>query len=196
MSKQTIAFYNHFSFLYPVIDAILKPQKILLFEEVNKLPKGKLLDVGVGNGRHLSQYKKHKVVGIDTSIAMLNIARKNRFEHIELIEMSGEALSFEDQLFDYVVLSHVIAVVDDANQLLQEVSRVLKPQGQLFILNHFTPDNWLQHIDSSFELIAKALHFKSVFRLGDLSAIKSFKLKKEVSIGMACYFKLFIYQKR
>jgi phosphatidylethanolamine/phosphatidyl-N-methylethanolamine N-methyltransferase len=195
MNKQTIAFYNHFSFLYPVIDLILKPQKTLLFHEVNKLPKGKLLDIGVGNGRHLSQYKKHKVVGIDTSVAMLNIARKNRSENIELIEMSGEALSFEDQLFDYVVLSHVIAVVDDANQLLQEVHRVLKPHGQLFILNHFTPDNWLKHVDRSFELIAKSLRFRSVFRLGDLPAIESFILKKEVSVGMASYFRLFIYQK-
>ena len=150
MSKKTAVFYNHFSFLYPVIDVILKPQKKVLFKELNNMPKGKLLEIGVGNGKHLSWYKKHKITGIDTSSAMLAIARKNQPEDVELFEMNGEALLFDDQFFDYVVLSHVIAVVDDAGQLLREVYRVLKPQGQVVILNHFTPDNWLRHFDHGF----------------------------------------------
>jgi phosphatidylethanolamine/phosphatidyl-N-methylethanolamine N-methyltransferase len=195
MNKRTAAFYNHFSFLYPIIDLILEPQKRLLFNEVNNVPEGKLLEIGVGNGTHLTQYKKHKITGIDTSEVMLNIARKNRLENIELIEMSGESLLFDDQLFDYVVLSHVIAVVDDANQLLKEVYRVLKPNGQIFILNHFTPDNWLRHVDQSFRSIAKLLRFKSVFRLQDFPAIGNFTLKREVGVSMASYFKLLIYQK-
>jgi len=195
MNKQTAAFYNQFSFLYPLIDIILKPQKRMLFNEINNMPKGKLLEIGVGNGTHLSQYKRHKVTCIDTSASMLYIARKNRSEDIELFEMSGEALLFNDQLFDYVILSHVIAVVDDAEQLLQEVYRVLKPNGQVFILNHFTPDNWLRYVDRSFEPIAKLLCFKSVFRMQDLPAIEKFTLKKEVSMGMVSYFKLLIYQK-
>jgi phosphatidylethanolamine/phosphatidyl-N-methylethanolamine N-methyltransferase len=77
MSKQTTAFYNHFSFLYPFIDLFLKPHKKLLFDELNILPDGKVLEVGVGNGMHLQLYKKHEVIGIDTSTAMLRVARKN-----------------------------------------------------------------------------------------------------------------------
>lgn len=195
MNKKTTSFYNRFSLFYPLVDIVLKPQKRLLFNEVNNLPKGKLLEIGIGNGKHLSQYNKHNVTGIDTSAAMLDIARKNRLRNIELFEMSGESLSFDDQLFDYVVLSHVIAVVDDPEQLLQEVYRVMKPQGHLFILNHFTPDNWLRYIDRSFELVAKSLRFKSVFRLQDLPGIGKFTLIKEVSVSMASYFKLLIYQK-
>lgn len=195
MNKKTTSFYNRFSLLYPLVDIILKPQKRLLFSEVNNLPEGKLLEIGIGNGTHLPQYNKHKVTGIDTSAVMLDIARKNHLRNIELFEMSGEALSFDDELFDYVVLSHVIAVVDSPEQLLQEVYRVMKPQGHLFILNHFTPDNWLRHIDHSFELVAKSLRFKSVFRLQDLPGIEKFTLIKEVSVSMASYFKLLIYQK-
>jgi phosphatidylethanolamine/phosphatidyl-N-methylethanolamine N-methyltransferase len=74
MSKRTVAFYNHLSFLYPLIDVFLKPQKRLLFNKVNNLPAGRLLEIGVGNGSHLRQYKKHQVIGIDTSAAMLDVA--------------------------------------------------------------------------------------------------------------------------
>lgn len=195
MNKRTAGFYNQFSFLYPLIDVILKPQKRVLFNKVNEMPKGKLLEIGIGNGAHLKLYKKHQVTGIDTSAGMLNIARKNALGNTMLLEMSGEALSFDDQVFDYVVLSHVIAVVDNPEQLLREVHRVLKPQGRAFILNHFTPTNWLRYIDRGFEIVAKALHFKSVFCLEDLRAIGKFTLQQEINVGMASYFKLMIYRK-
>lgn len=195
MNKRTAGFYNQFSIFYPLVDVILKPQKRVLFNEINNLPEGKLLEIGVGNGAHLGRYIKHEVTGIDTSAAMLETARKNSLRDTMLMEMDGEALLFEDLTFDYVVLSHVIAVVDDPERLLQEVHRVLKPQGRVLILNHFTPQNWLSYIDRGFGTIAKHLHFKSVFHLHDLRAIHRFTLEKEISIGMASYFKLMIYRK-
>lgn len=196
MSKQTDSFYNKFSCLYPLVEVFLKSQKRVLFSEINKLPGGKLLEIGVGNGAHFELYKKHHVTGIDTSAAMLNVARKHCTAKIQLLEMNGEALLFADDQFDYVVLSHVIAVVDHPEQLLNEVLRVLKPQGQLFILNHFTPDNWLGYIDSAFQQVSKLLHFRSVFYMHQIATIKNFRLCKEVGLGMACYFKLLIYQKK
>jgi phosphatidylethanolamine/phosphatidyl-N-methylethanolamine N-methyltransferase len=110
--------------------------------------------------------------------------------------MDGKALLFNDDEFDYVVLSHVIAVVDDPAELLEEVLRVLKPQGQVFILNHFTPNNWLLYFDRAFGLISKSLHFKSVFCIDEITTIKKFILLKEVHFGLASYFKLLIYQKK
>lgn len=196
MNKQTDSFYNKFSFLYPLVDVFLKPQKKVLFNEINVLPEGKLLEIGVGNGAHFQHYKKHKITGIDTSAVMLDIARKKRCKHIKVLKMDGKALLFDDEEFDYVVLSHVIAVVDDPEQLFQEVLRVLKPQGRAFILNHFTPDNWLRHIDRAFEPISKMLHFRSVFSIHEIAAIKKFTLLHEVRFGLAAYFKLMIYQKK
>jgi phosphatidylethanolamine/phosphatidyl-N-methylethanolamine N-methyltransferase len=196
MSKPTAAFYNRFSLLYPLVDVFLQPQKRLMFQEINNLPDGNLLEIGVGNGAHLQWYKKHAVTGIDTSAAMLEIARKNEPENVSLMEMSGEVLLFADQVFDYVVLCHVIAVVDDPERLLKEVHRVLKPQGQVIILNHFTPANWPRHMDHAFEPIAKILHFRSVFYLKDLHSIGKFTLQKEINAGMGSYFKLLIYRKR
>jgi phosphatidylethanolamine/phosphatidyl-N-methylethanolamine N-methyltransferase len=195
MSKHTASFYNRFSRFYPLVDIFLRPQKKALLEEINNLPDGKLLEIGVGNGAHLRQYKKHTVVGIDTSAVML-AAAKQHANSVQLLQMNGEALLFQDAQFDYVVLSHVIAVVDDPEKLLAEVFRVLKPNGCIFILNHFTPGNWLKYFDRAFGSISKIFHFKSVFHIDEIKSIRRFTLQKEVLFPPASYFKLLIYQKK
>lgn len=189
------SFYNSFSFLYPVIDAFLKPQKKRLLREINALPFGHLLEIGVGNGSHLQLYQTHQITGIDTSRKMLEAARKNQPENILLLHMNGEQLLFPAQTFDYVVLSHVIAVVNSPEALLEEIHRVLKPNGQIFILNHFTPSNWLRHMDYAFQHISALLHFRSVFHINSLSAMRKFTLLKEIDFGQLSYFKLLIYAK-
>jgi phosphatidylethanolamine/phosphatidyl-N-methylethanolamine N-methyltransferase len=195
MSKQTDNFYNKFSVFYPLVDIFLKPQKRKLFEEINNLPFGHLLEIGVGNGRHFQFYNTHKIIGIDTSSQMLEIASKQKKENIELVLMNAEALLFQDQTFDYIILSHVIAVVDNPEKLLEESYRVLKPNGKIFILNHFTPNNWLRHLDNSFQLISRKLHFKSIFYIDSFDGIKKFTLLNEICFGKFSYFKLLIYCK-
>jgi phosphatidylethanolamine/phosphatidyl-N-methylethanolamine N-methyltransferase len=196
MSDQTERFYNTFSFFYPMVDLFLRPQKRLLHDEINKLASGELLDIGVGNGAHLHYYNTHRITGIDTSSTMLAIAARKNKSNVTLLQMDGEALAFHDNSFDYVVLSHVIAVVDHPEQLLAEVRRVLRPNGKLFILNHFTPDNPLRHVDRSFQLVARRLHFRAFFHTHDLEALSKLLLLKEVTFGPFSYFKLLIYQKQ
>jgi phosphatidylethanolamine/phosphatidyl-N-methylethanolamine N-methyltransferase len=195
VSKRTDNFYNRFSFFYPLVDIFLKPQKRRLFQEINNLPYGQLLEIGVGNGKHLPLYQTHKITGIDTSSSMLKIAGKHKGDNISLLRMNGELLQFPDKSFDYVVLSHVITVVDDPERLLEETNRVLKADGRVFILNHFTPDNWLKYIDRSFQVVAKIFHFQSVFYIDRLAAMKSFRLLKEIDFGPVAYFKLLILSK-
>ena len=195
MSQQTTAFYNHFSLFYPLVDLFLKPQKHRLFNEVNKQAAGKLLEIGVGNGAHLRLYNKHLVTGIDTSAEMLKHAHKNSPAGTRLLLMDGAALEFENDVFDYVVLSHVIAVVANPERLLHETHRVLKPGGKLFILNHFTPDNPLRLIDEVFQPVAKKLRFRSVFRRRDIITLKKFTLQAEINAGIGSYFKILICQK-
>lgn len=195
MSSNPARFYNAFFFLYPLADVFLKAHKQALIGQINVLPFGHLLDIGVGNGKHLPLYKKHKITGIDTSLNMIKMAKKQGIKDIELLHMSGEALAFKDNTFDYVVLCHVIAVVNDADALLAEAYRVLKPNGQLFILNHFTPANWLKYIDYAGQLMAGMFHFKSVFFINRLANIQKFSLLKETRFGRYAYFKLLIYTK-
>jgi phosphatidylethanolamine/phosphatidyl-N-methylethanolamine N-methyltransferase len=149
----------------------------------------------VGNGAHLKHYNTHEIIGIDTSQSMLNRAGKYKKDNVQLLLMNGESLLFPDETFDYVTLSHVIAVVEDPEKVLEEVHRVLKPDGKVFILNHFTPDNWLQYIDRSFQRISRMLHFKSVFHIDNLRKIQKFKRVRELNAGLFSYFKILIYEK-
>ena len=188
-------FYNTFSLFYPLVDVFLKPQKRRLFQEINSLPFGRLLEVGVGNGSHLHLYRSHRITAIDTSQKMLEAARKHQRTNLEILQMSGEEILFPDQTFDYVILSHVIAVVDNPEKLLKECYRILKPDGQVFILNHFTPKNCLRFIDYGFRFVSKLFHFKSVFYIDQLNAIKKFTLVREIDVSQLSYFKLLIYTK-
>jgi phosphatidylethanolamine/phosphatidyl-N-methylethanolamine N-methyltransferase len=195
MSNNSEKFYDRFTGLYPVIDFFLKPQKHKFFSMISKYPKGRLLEIGVGNGAHFKYYKTHEVTGIDTSHSMLTRARKHLKSNIKLFKMNGETLLFPNEVFDYVVLSHVIAVVDDPEKLLKEVHRVLKTNGKVFILNHMTPNNWLRNLDKIVENIAKLFYFKSLFHISGLHQIQKFKLLREYSAGLSSYFKIQIYEK-
>lgn len=194
---ETASFYDKFSGLYPVIDFFLKPQKQVLFREINALPDGKLLEIGIGNGAHLKLYQKHSITGIDTSSKMLQPAKKRNPGAMELLQMNGENLQFSENSFDYIVLSHVIAVAKNPEKMLRESRRVLKPGGFLFILNHFTPNNFLKHFDYFLMPISKLFHFRSVFKIEDLKVLrKEFLLLDEKSFAPLSYMKLLKFEKK
>lgn len=196
MTTASEKFYDRLYFLYPVIDLFLSPQKKKLFGKVNAVPYGRLLEIGVGNGSHLKFYKSHAVIGVDASENMLSRARKHVQDKIQLLRMNGEQLLFPNGSFDYVILSHVIAVVDDPEKLLEEVYRVLKPNGKVFILNHFTPDNCLRYADRFFQRFSKLLHVRSVFHLSSIQAMTKFELIEQHDVGLFSYFKILIYEKK
>ena len=194
MSAQT-NFYNRFFFLYPLVDVFLQPKKKKLFDLINRLPAGRLLEIGVGNGTHFHLYQKHRVTGIEISESMLNEAKKKTCPDIELHLMSGESLKFAEATFDYVVLSHVIAVADYPEEMLKECHRVLRTGGKLIVLNHFTPNNFLKYVDRFCHFFSKLVHLKSLFYMEDILAIRQFERVKTISLKPFSYFKILIFSK-
>jgi phosphatidylethanolamine/phosphatidyl-N-methylethanolamine N-methyltransferase len=189
-------FYNRFYRLYPVVDFFLKGQKQYLVKYINQLPKGNLLEIGVGNGSVLPLYQKHYITGIDTAGNMLKVARTRRTNTtVALLNMNGEALKFPDASFDYIVISHVLSVTAHPENMLRESHRVLKPGGLLLIHNHFTPSNLLQYMDRFFSLLAPIFRFRSVFKISDLESLKSFSHQRQITVGIAQYFKILILEK-
>ena len=196
MNDDTAKFYDKFYSYYPLLNIFLKPYKKRLFQEINKWESGKLLEIGVGDGSHFHLYETHDIIGIDTSVNMLERARGKIKGSMELYQMSGEDLRFESNTFDYIVLCHVISVVDNPERLLAECNRVLKQNGQIIILNHFTPKNWLRYIDKSFQFISNFFKFKSLFYLESLKTLSQFSLVSNISPSKLSYFRILIYAKR
>ncbi len=192
---KTKAFYNFLSPYYCFINYFLKPHKTRLMEEVNKLPPGDLLEIGVGTGSHLHMYKSHQITGIDISPKMLKYAKKKALDSTKIIEMNGENLSFHNTHFNYVVISHTLAVTKDPELLLQEAFRVLKPDGKMLILNHFTPSNFLKYTDTLFSPISQFFHFNSLFYVHQLKSLQKFTLEKGMALGRLNYTQLLIYSK-
>jgi phosphatidylethanolamine/phosphatidyl-N-methylethanolamine N-methyltransferase len=102
---------------------------------------GRILDVGVGTGIALPRYARAaSVVGVDLSEAMLRKAQERvagqRLTKVEgLAVMDAERLAFPDASFDVVVAQYVVNTVPHPEATLDEFARVLKPGGEIVLLN-------------------------------------------------------------
>src|SRR5256714_8711391 len=103
---------------------------------------GRILDVGVGTGLSLSDYSPTtRLCGVDISEAMLRKAQSRvralGLKNVEtLAVMDARNLAFADSCFDAVVAQYVITAVPDPEATLDDFIRVLKPGGELILVNH------------------------------------------------------------
>jgi len=103
---------------------------------------GRVLDVGVGTGLSLSAYSPAtRICGVDISEPMLRKAqgrvRALGLSNVELLAvMDAKNLAFGNALFDAVVAQYVITALPDPEATLDDFVRVLKPGGELILVNH------------------------------------------------------------
>ena len=98
--------------------------------------RGRVLDLGTGTGRNLPLLPGGTTsIGLDPSLDALRRARK-RAPALPLVAGRAEALPFRDGTFDTVLSGLVFCSVDDVRGGLDEVKRVLRPGGELRMLEH------------------------------------------------------------
>ena len=123
---QVLGSYN---FLYSAVAPLIKDKKVL--------------DYGCGNGVHTKFLAEHarEVVGIDLSQGALAIARRNaEKEKVEnkakFLAMDCEKLEFPDNSFDVVFDGGTFSSLD-FGKAIQEITRVLRPDGVLVGIETF-----------------------------------------------------------
>nr|WP_026089143.1 MULTISPECIES: class I SAM-dependent methyltransferase [Bacillus] len=123
--------------------AFLKARESV-FQNISFQEGQKILFVGVGTGADIEMVLHHNlnITAIDFSKDMLNKAKaKYHKKSIVFQEMDAQNLTFEDEDFDIIVASLILSVVPNPERCLQEMTRVVKPQGKIIIFNKFAPVN-------------------------------------------------------
>lgn len=131
---------------------------------------GRILDVGVGTGLSLSDYARTtKICGVDISEPMLRRAqarvRELKLFNVEtLAVMDAKHLAFPDNFFDAVVAQYVITAVPDPEATLDDFVRVLKPGGELILVNHIGAESGPRRaFELAFAPIARRLGWRPEF---------------------------------
>ena len=124
-----------------VFTLVMRPGRKAAAAAVNRL-SGRVLDVGVGTGLELPMFGDQvKITGIDLSGPMLEIARKRvsdlGLRNVEDLKvMDAMNLEFADGSFDAAVTPYVITTVPDPARTMDEMARVVRPGGEIIIVNH------------------------------------------------------------
>jgi phosphatidylethanolamine/phosphatidyl-N-methylethanolamine N-methyltransferase len=131
---------------------------------------GRILDVGVGTGIALPAYRPNsRIVGVDYSEPMLRKAqvrvRSGSLRHVEgLAVMDAQRLAFPDAAFDVVVAQYVITAVPDPEAALDEFARVVRPAGEIVLINHIGAESGLRRtFERGFSPIARRLGWRPEF---------------------------------
>jgi demethylmenaquinone methyltransferase/2-methoxy-6-polyprenyl-1,4-benzoquinol methylase len=119
-----------------------------LVKEVVKTHPQHILDVATGTGDlAFLLYKKTKaaVIGVDIAEGMLGIARKKQAVKsipVTFMQASASSLPFPNHSFDVVTVAFGVRNFEHLREGLQEIYRVLKPEGTVAILELTTPNGW------------------------------------------------------
>jgi len=97
------------------------------------------LDIGCDAGVYTIEFLRRgvkKISGIDINVSSIKIAKDNLKKvnlHADLTQSDAQALHFKDNTFDQVICLMIMEHVKNPTALLNEISRVLKPGGQLVL---------------------------------------------------------------
>ena len=118
----------------------------------------RVLDLGTGAG-HTALAFSHFVsecVGMDLTEAMVEVATRLADErgisNVKFQVGDAENIPFPSDTFDVVTCRFASHHFGDIKKAIQEISRVLKPDGTLILVDHYSPENdgldlFVNHLD-------------------------------------------------
>jgi len=141
--SKTYDFLNHFLSLG--IDIIWRKKAI---NELKSIQPKLILDVATGTGdfafEALSILKPDKIIGVDISRGMLDVAqqkidKRGESSRFEVKLGDSEKLPFDENIFDAVTVAYGVRNFENLEKGLADIQRVLKPGGKAVVLEFSKP---------------------------------------------------------
>ena len=125
-----------------------------MVSRLNAGPGDTVLDLCTGTAGvalEVARTYHSRVVGVDLSAAMLKraqtkLSRNGAADRVNLAMGRAESLPFSDACLDAVCVTYLLRYVDDAEETLREIVRVLKPGGRLTSLEFGVPENRIARV--------------------------------------------------
>ena len=106
------------------------------------LLRGSWLDLGCADGGYVAALIEAgvaRMVGVDIEVDRVERARARNVPTATFVVAASEALPFDDESFDGVLLNEVLEHVVDESATLSEIHRVLRPGAVLVVIS---PNRW------------------------------------------------------
>ena len=119
----------------------------------------RILEVGAGTGLNFPFYPRGaRGVASELSCEMLKLASvKNHPAGVHLVQTSAERLPFQDESFDAAFATLVFCSIASPQHAFSELRRVVRPGGQIVLLEHVRPDGLLGYFFDALSLLTVAL---------------------------------------
>jgi len=133
--------YTQWAPVYDGPNPAIEGEQPVVHGILGELPVGVALDAACGTGRHAAKLSElgHSVIGVDTTDAMLEIARK-KVPDADFRRGRLEDLPLDDESVDVVTCSLALTHVPDLGPVMREFARVLRPGGTV-VLSDMHPFN-------------------------------------------------------
>ena len=177
---------------------VFRPGQKAIIKKMDCVESDNVLEIGIGTGSSLQYYPKEtKVVGIDISHDMLEVAKKrivkDKIHNKHILLMNGERLSFPDNTFDKVVGMYVVSVTQNPQVLVEEMKRVCKNDGDIYIVNHFSTEQdntFVKMFEKGLMPISKILGWKPYFPFDEFNAYANLDVLEMSKVNLFNYWNI------
>ena len=155
-----------------------------LYENIDFSKINTLLEVGCGNGQLWMNKRKdirnREIFLTDVSDGMLEDAKQNLNDNFSFFVVNCENIPFKKDFFDAIIANHVLFYLNDLNQGLSEIRRVLKKNGIFYSTtyskNHMREINELvKEFNSNVYLSEQPLYHRFGLENGEMLLKQYFK---------------------
>lgn len=169
--------FGRIYFLYDFIEKYIFREyigEIKLIEDNLKIKRNQdIIDIGGGTG-----YIAKSIINKAKSITIVDFSKEMLMQLknplIKSIQSTASSLPIKDGIFDIALLINVLHHIKNTEQdkVISEIYRILKRNGEIFIIDLFYPDNFFNRLFNKFEEFATGKtyhmpHFEVVLKLKD-----------------------------